>query len=66
MLCLYSMNNSDFVSGAHREIFQYLDEVDYNCERTINNIQLQKAPESFRSEIEFNLDPIDVVGDLPK
>lgn len=49
-----------------REIFQYLDEVDYNCDRTINNIQLQKIPESYRSDIEYNLDAIDIVGDLPK
>lgn len=49
-----------------REIFQYLDEVDYNCDRTINNIQLQKIPESYRSDIEYNLDATDIVGDLPQ
>lgn len=49
-----------------REILQYLDEVDYNCDRTINNIHLQKIPESYRSDMEYNLDIIDIVDDLPK
>lgn len=56
-----------FVHSVYgREIFQYLDEVDYNCDRTISSIQLQKIPESYRSDIEYNLDAIDIVGDLPK
>lgn len=51
----------------NREIYQYLDEVDYNCDRTINNIKLQKVDDTFNADI--NLDYLienDVVGDVPK
>lgn len=51
-----------------REIYQYLDEVDFNCDRTINSIKLQKIPEfgnDMNVECNLNIDG-DVVGDVPK
>lgn len=47
-----------------REILQYLDEVDYNCDRT-SSLQVQQIPELFRSDIEYSIDA-DIVGDIPK
>lgn len=51
----------------YREIYQYLDEVDYNCDRTINNVKQQKMPDDFQTEmcIDFTIEN-DTVGDVPK
>lgn len=50
-----------------REIYQYLDEVDFNCDRTINNVKQQTIPDDFQAEIciDFNMEN-DTVGDVPK
>lgn len=50
-----------------REIYQYLDEVGYNCDRTINNVKQQKIPDVFQADmcIDFNIEN-DPVGDAPK
>lgn len=53
--------------SLHREIYQYLDEVDYNCDRTINNVKQQKMPEAdFQTEIDYTIGNDTVIGDVPK
>lgn len=56
-----------FIARISREIYQYLDEVDYNCDRTINNVKQQKIPDDFQADmcIDFNIEN-DTVGDVPK
>lgn len=57
----------DFFCGFFREIYQYLDEVDFNCDRTIHNMKWQKEPETYAADINFDyLIEQDVVGDVPK
>ncbi|XP_055313157.1 centrosomal protein of 131 kDa isoform X2 [Sitodiplosis mosellana] len=53
-------------SNKIKEIYQYLDEVDHNCDRTINNVKQQKMPDAdFQTEIDYNIGN-DTVGDVPK
>lgn len=55
-----------FLEIGNREIYQYLDQVDYNCDRTISNIKFQKIPE-FRSDVNIECEiENDIVGDVPK
>lgn len=56
-----------FTYFFYREIYQYLDEVDFNCDRTINNVKQQTIPDDFQAEIciDFNVEN-DTVGDVPK
>lgn len=54
---------------SFREIYQYLDEVDYNCDRTINNVKQQKIPDELRDEMCMDYNYAienDTVGDVPK
>lgn len=48
-----------------REILSYLDTVDSNCTKVINESYSGHIPDSFRSEIEFTVEP-DIIGDMPK
>lgn len=48
-----------------REILSYLDNVDSTCIKTMQETFSYKIPDSFRSDIEFAVEP-DIVGDMPK
>lgn len=50
---------------VYREILSYLDQVETSCEQTIHDTYSGKIPDSFRSEIEFTVEP-DIIGDMPK
>lgn len=50
-----------------REIYQYLDAVDFSCDRTISNLKLQKAPCDYTADLDVEFNFVDdVVGDIPK
>ncbi|XP_031626285.1 centrosomal protein of 131 kDa isoform X2 [Contarinia nasturtii] len=52
-------------SNKIKEIYQYLDEVDYNCHRTINNVKQQKIPDDFQPDIDYTIEN-DTVSNVPK
>lgn len=62
-ICRLSQNLID--KKFYREILSYLDNVDSDCIKTMQETFSYKIPESFRSDIEFAVEP-DIVGDMPK
>lgn len=48
-----------------REILSYLDKVDSSCTKVMHESYFGHIPDSFRSEIEFTVEP-DIIGDMPK
>lgn len=48
-----------------REILSYLDRVDSSCTKVMHESYSGHIPDSFRSEIEFTVEP-DIIGDMPK
>lgn len=53
------------IAYHNREILCYLDKVETSCEEAIQDSYSGKVPDSFRSEIEFTVEP-DIIGDMPK
>lgn len=43
-----------------------MDEVDYNCDKRISQLQTQNIQDSYQSDIDYTIDPIDVIADIPK
>lgn len=48
-----------------REILAYLDGVETSCTQTMQDTYGGIIPDSFRSDIEFAVEP-DIIGDTPK
>lgn len=59
------IQTKDVSPDRMREILSYLDRVDSSCSKTIHESYSGHIPDSFRSEIEFTVEP-DIIGDMPK
>lgn len=47
-------------------MLSYLDQLDSNCDKTIEEVKMMKLPDSARSEIDFTAEPYDFIEDVPK
>lgn len=53
-------------STIYRQIYQYLDEIDFNCDRTINGHKLQTDPCDYTADLDIDYNYDDIAGDVPK